>query len=65
MTVKELIIQLLDCPQDADVIISKELDFNIWLSTSNIKIKKPLFNSDIVLLDFDFSEKLLDRIRKS
>ena len=65
MTVKELIIQLLDCPQNADVIISKELDFNIWLLASNIEIKKPLFNNDTVLLDFDFSEKLLDRIRKS
>lgn len=65
MTVKELIIQLLDCPQNADVIISKELDFNIWLTASDVKIKKPLFNNDVVLLDFDFSEKLLDKIRNS
>ncbi len=51
MTVKELITQLLDCPMDAEVIIQKELDFNIWVN-SEAKIAEKDYKA--VVLSFDF-----------
>lgn len=62
MTVKDLIVQLLDYPQTASVIIQKEIDFNIWIN-SDIKIKKDS-DKDVVVLDFDFSKKILDRLKE-
>ena len=36
MKVKELITKLLECPMDAEVVIQKELDYNIWVNSNVI-----------------------------
>ncbi len=58
MTVKDLIIQLLDCPSNAEVLIVKEVDWNKWI---NSKVRIASVEKDAVLLDFDFPKKLFDK----
>lgn len=50
MTVRELITELLQYDMNANVVIQKELDYNIWVN-SEVKIQKE--RNDVVL-SFDF-----------
>lgn len=57
MKVKEFITKLLEYPMDAEVVIQKELDYNVWVN-SNVIISEN--NHEAVVLDFNFpSEKFI------
>lgn len=62
MKVKELITKLLECPMDAEVVIQKELDYNVWVN-SNIIISEN--NREAVVLDFNFPSEKFTITRKN
>ena len=51
MKVKDFITKLLDCPMDAEVIIQKELDYNIWVDSIAMFSKT---HHEAVVLTFSF-----------
>lgn len=51
MTVRDLITKLLDYPMNANVIISKELDYNIWVTSEPIISEA---DTNCITLTFDF-----------
>ena len=63
MTVRELIQELLlsKCSMDANVIIKKELDYNIWVN-SDLIISE--IDSDTITLSFDFPIEKFEIKRK-
>ena len=61
MTIKELITKLLDCPMNAQVVIQKELDDNIWIN-SDIIISD--INNTTTTLSFDFPTEKFEIKRK-
>lgn len=60
MTVKELITSLLQYDMDANVVIQKELDFNVWIN-SEVKIQR---EQNDVVLSFDFPTEKFEIKRK-
>lgn len=62
MTVKDLITKLLNCPMDANIVINKELDYNIWVNSEPIISEA---NIDCVTLSFDFPTEKFEIKRKN
>lgn len=62
MTVKDLITKLLNCPMDANIVINKELDYNIWVNSEPIISEA---NIDCVTLSFDFPSEKFEIKRKN
>ena len=62
MKVKELITKLLECSMDAEVVIQKELDYNIWVN-SNVIISEN--TREAVVLDFNFPSEKFTITRKN
>lgn len=60
MTVRELITELLQYDMDSNVVIQKELGYNIWVN-SKVKIQRE--RNDIVL-SFDFPTEKFEIKRK-
>lgn len=50
MTVRELITELLQYDMNSNVVIQKELGYNIWVN-SKVKIQR---KQDDIVLSFDF-----------
>lgn len=61
MTVKDLITKLLDYPMDANVIVNKELDYNIWVNSEPIISEA---NANCITLSFDFPTEKFEIKRK-
>lgn len=61
MKVKDLITKLLDCPMDADIIINKELNYNIWVNSEPIISE---VNTNCITLSFDFPTEKFEIKRK-
>jgi hypothetical protein len=61
MTVRELITELLQYDMNANVVIQKELDYNIWVC-SEVKIIWKEQND--VVLSFDFPTEKFEIKRK-
>ena len=62
MTVKDLITKLLDYPMDANVIVNKELDYNIWVNSEPIISEA---NTNCIALSFDFPTEKFEIKRKN
>lgn len=60
MTVKELITELLQYNMNSNVVIQKELDYNIWVN-SEVKIQR---ERNDVILSFDFPTEKFEIKRK-
>lgn len=60
MTVRELITELLQYDMNANVIIQKELDYNIWVN-SEVKIQK---KQNDIIFSFDFPSEKFEIKRK-
>ena len=61
MTVKDLITKLLDYPMSANIIISKELDYNVWVTSEPIISEA---DTNCITLTFDFPTEKLEIKRK-
>ena len=61
MTVKDLITKLLDYPMDANILINKELDYNIWVNSEPIISEA---NTNCITLSFDFPIEKFEIKRK-
>lgn len=61
MTVKDLITKLLKYPMNANVIISKELDYNVWVTSEPIISE---VDTNCITLTFDFPTEKFEIKRK-
>lgn len=61
MKVKDLITKLLDYPMDADIIVNKELNYNIWINSEPIISET---NANCITLSFDFPTEKFEIKRK-
>lgn len=60
MTVRELITELLQYDMNSNVVVQKELDYNIWVN-SEVKIQR---EQNDVILSFDFPTEKFEIKRK-
>ena len=63
MKVKDLIIELLKYPMNNDVVIQKELAYNICIN-ADIEIKKKSYDSIVITFDFPTEEFYIERKSK-
>lgn len=61
MKVKDLIKQLLECPLNAEVVVAKELNYNIWIGGTPFVENA---DKEVVVLDFECDLSKLDIKRK-
>ncbi len=61
MTIKDLIIKLLKYPMNTNIIISKELDYNVWVTSEPIISET---DTNCIALTFDFPTEKFEIRRK-